>query len=661
MADAYSTFGRFLLLKRRSQDALGTLWRAGEMERTGFKRIVWLRRFDQSGLDRAALSSDATTANQLAANLRGTNVVRNATYGTEDGTPFAAWDYVPAQPLDQLLARAAQEQFPIAIDNALLLAEKLAAALAAAAAVGTHGEPLAHGFLVPSLIVVGNDGEALVGGFGLSRGLRASLERPAVRKAVEPYLAPEVLAGEPPSGRSDVYSVGAILFQLLTGAPLPGEQSERGGALERPQMAFDEGAVPQDVLAILRKTLAENPEDRYSSSADFKRELERLLYGGAYSPTTFNLALFMDRLYRGDIEAEDRELERERALEVGPYYQPPKAEPVQPPSPLVEEKRSGRAGLYAAIAGAVVLLSVIAYLLISRPAAPPPVDQEAQKRMLQDLVNTQVAQALKEKEDQLRRELETEKAKTEELRQQLEKQKQAPATGSRQGSTAEQQRLQKELVAREAEQKKKEEELAKVRQQQAVEVTKHDVQAPAVTKPIAPPNATPVAAMSPPPPTAAAPVVNTPTSIPPPPAAAPPRPTSAPPPAPTAVPTAQAASQVPLTGGLGVGVREGDLIDFTQVDVPPQLLTEGKVVVPRDAVFTRVPISGYVILKVLVDEKGGVDDVVTLRPFSPARPVIDEACIEAVRQNRYKPAMKNGQRVKTWITVTKQILIPAMR
>ena len=112
MADAYATFGKFLLLKRRTQDGLGTLWRVGEMERTGFKRIVWLRRFDQVGLDRAALTADIAASNQMGGSLRASNVVRNASCGSEGGVPYIAWDYVPAQPLDQLLARAAGEQFP---------------------------------------------------------------------------------------------------------------------------------------------------------------------------------------------------------------------------------------------------------------------------------------------------------------------------------------------------------------------------------------------------------------------------------------------------------------------------------------------------------------------------------------------------------------------
>jgi TonB family protein len=655
MADAYATFGKFLLLKRRTQDGLGTLWRAGEMERTGFKRIVWLRRLDQAGLDRAALTGTIATANHLAGVLRATNIVRSSALGIEGGVPYIAWDYVPAQPLDQLLARSVQEEFPVAIDNALLIVEKLAAALAAAAAVEVGGEPLIHGFLVPHLVMVGNDGEAQVAGFGIGRGLHANLERASVKKLAAPYLAPEVLAGGPSSRRSDVYSMGAILYQLLTGAPLPGAPDARVAAVEHPNLAFEEGPVPQDVLAILQKTVAPRPEDRYASAAEFKRELERLLYGGAYSPTTFNLALFMDRLYRTEIEQEDRELERERGLDVEAYYQAPRKEAQQASPPQVpDEAKRGRPNLALIIpivGGAVIMATVIVYLLISRPTGAPQVDQEAQNKMIKELVNTQVAQALKEKEEQLRKELEAEKTRTDELRKQLESQKQRGAGGTKQVSPEEQQRLQQELAAREAAQKKKEEELARVKQQQQAELEKaRQQQAQAEVRPTLPPTAVPAA------PTVA------PTA--PPPAVPVQAPTLAPA-APTAVaaaPTATApAAEVPVAAGLGTGVREGDLVDFGQLDVQPQPLVEGKVTLSRAVAGTRVPVSGYVILKVLVNEKGGVDEVTVLRAFSPPRAGIDDACVEAVKQNRYRPAMKNGQPVKTWLTVTKQIALQASR
>jgi TonB family protein len=609
------------------------------MERNSFKRIVWLRRFDQVGLDRTALTAEIGPANQIAQVLKASNVVRNATHGSEGGAPFVAWDYVPSQPLDQLMARAAQEQFPIAIDNALLIVEKLAAALAAASAVEVQGQPLIHGFLVPNLAMVGNDGEAQVAGFGIARGLRANLDRVVVKRFAAPYLAPEVLSNAPATPRSDVYSLGAILFQLLSGNPLPADPAARAAALEAPTLAFEEGPIPQDVLAILRKTMAPRPDDRYASAADFKKELEKLLYGGAYSPTTFNLALFMDRLYRNEIEQEDRELQQERSLDVAAHYQPPKTDvPEAPEAP----QAPNRTALYAAIAGGVVLLLVIGYLLMSRPSTPPAVDQEAQKKMLQELVNTQVAQALREKEDQLRKELEAEKARTEELRKQLDKQKPG-SPGAKQVSAEEQQRLQRELAAREAEQKQKEDELARVKQQQEAEAAKARLQtAQAETKLALQAVPTVVVATTAP--------QTAPTQRPAVPTAVPAAPTAAQPP-----------EQAPATTGLGAGVSEGDLVDFSQVDVQPQILVEGKVTVPRTVNLGSTAVSGYVILSVLVNEKGSVDEVKVLRQFQPARPGVDDACVEAAKQNRYRPATKDGKKVKTWITVTKQIAIQPAR
>ena len=61
------------------------------------------------------------------------------------------------------------------------------------------------------------------------------------------------------------------------------------------------------------------------------------------------------------------------------------------------------------------------------------------------------------------------------------------------------------------------------------------------------------------------------------------------------------------------------------------------------------------ILALLVNEKGGVDDVKVLRQFSPPNSGVDDACVQAKKQNHYRPAMKDGKKVKTWITVTIQI------
>ena len=99
---------------------------------------------------------------------------------------------------------------------------------------------------------------------------------------------------------------GRFSSSFLPASPLPAEPEARTEAIANARMAYDEEAVPDDIKALLSRSLADRPQDRFSSASDFKKELDRLLYGGAYSPTTFNLALFMDRLFRSEMEAEDR-------------------------------------------------------------------------------------------------------------------------------------------------------------------------------------------------------------------------------------------------------------------------------------------------------------------------------------------------------------------
>jgi len=639
MPDTYLTFGNYLLLKQRSQDGLGSLWRSGEMDKGGFKRIVWLRRFDEPRLDRAALESDMALVGKLAQTFKATNVVRNTVGGTELGMPYLAWDYVPSQPLDQVLSRVAKEHFPVPVDNALLIAEKLAAALVAAAAVEVRGEALIHGFLVPHLVLIGNDGEAVVAGFAIARGLIANLDRTSVRSAAAPYLAPEVLSGSGASRRSDVYSLGAILYHLVCGTALPADPAARGAALESMQLALEEGPVPQDIAGIVRKALAARPEDRQASAAEFKRDLEKLLYGGAYSPTTFNLALFMDRLYRQEIEEEDRELQRERGLDVTPYYKTPKV-PAPAAAPgeitgITEAPPQSKTPMLIAIGGVAILLAVGAYLMFGRSPAPPALDQAAQAKMMGELVGQEVARQLAEKEKQLRSELENERTQIEEQRKQLQQQQAAAAAAGSKVSAEEQRRIkqaQDDLAAREAEQRRKQDELAKVQVQRQ--------QAAAAPPPTAVPAAVPTQVPATAPPAEKEAVA----SVPPPAAepTAPPAPAVAQTTAPLAAPAASGA------------LREGDYVEYSQVDVPPQELTKVAPVLSRTAAMARSG-KGVVILSALVSEKGVVEKVDVLRGFPVARLGIDEACADAVRQYRYRPATKGGVKVKTRVTVTMQV------
>jgi TonB family protein len=291
-----------------------------------------------------------------------------------------------------------------------------------------------------------------------------------------------------------------------------------------------------------------------------------------------------------------------------------------------------------AISGVAILLAVVLYLLFGRAPAPP-VDQAAQQKAMGEFIGAEVARQLAEKEKQLRAELEQERTQIEEQKRDLQ-QKQAAASASGQKVSAEDQRkikaAQDDLAAREAEQKRKEDELAKIRAQ------REQAAAVPVQVPTVPPS--PVPTEVPPTQPPAKEVV----------AAAPEREQAAAAAA-VAIPAAAAPQTEPVAPPAATGeVREGDYLDFAQVEVPPQELTKVQPVLPRSAVLAR-PGKGIVILSALINEKGAVEKVDVLRGFPVPRYGIDEACVDAVKQYRYRPATKGGVKVKTRVTVTMQV------
>ncbi|HNX49312.1 MAG TPA: TonB family protein, partial [Thermoanaerobaculaceae bacterium] len=426
-------------------------------------------------------------------------------------------------------------------------------------------------------------------------------------------------------------------YQLLTGTPVPADPGARPAVLGSPQMAFEEGAVPQDVLGILRKSLSPSPEGRFGTAAEFKRELEKLLYGGAYSPTTFNLALFMDRLYRNDIEQEDRELQKERSLDVAGYYQAPRPAGGEPLTPVVEQAAPNRTGLYAAIGAAVVLAGVVGFLLL-RPSGAPSMDPDAVKAAV-----AKEFKAYNEQLDALKRENDEARARSAELQKQLEDSRKG--AGPKKLTAEEEAKIQADLKAREDADRQRRERIAQIEAQKsqlektaAATLAKATVPAP-IAAPVVPtpepqPTLAAVAATVPPVALTTAPAV----------AVAPTEAPVAPPPTVRAQPA--------VAGVLSGGPAENEFIDPTLVDVLPQALQEFRPQYSRAFLMARAPYSGVVILKAMVNSKGLVEEVQILRPFQGPKLGVDEACADAARQYRFKPATKAGVKVKTWATVT---------
>ncbi len=176
MAETYRTFGSYLLFKQILSDPLGHLYRAGEFDRGGIQRTVWLRIFDTPYISVEDFTSAFGRAEEIADFVQSTNVVTGVACFESDGSPAIACDYVASQPLSLVFDRVISEQFPIPVDNALLILEKISLALSAALTAEIGGERVVHGFIHPSLVFVTNDGEGTVSAFGLGEELLSLLD-----------------------------------------------------------------------------------------------------------------------------------------------------------------------------------------------------------------------------------------------------------------------------------------------------------------------------------------------------------------------------------------------------------------------------------------------------------------------------------------------------
>jgi serine/threonine protein kinase len=271
--DSGERIGPWKLEGESEHGALGTAFHAVHVT-TGAPAIVRVRYPGAGKLPPSAMDEFVRAAE--AASRPRANVARVLQYGVlPDGTVFVVTDDADAQPLDKLSKRG-----PIPWREALRIVGQAARGLAAA-----HGG-LIHGNVTPESIVVSSRGEVKLTGFALG-GELAKSQRLTSSGAVigSPfYLSPEAAMGKALDARSDIYSLGAVFYELLTGRkPVVGEvaiavfRAIVEGKIAPPETFVPD--LPGGVRRVLGKMLATERERRYGTAVALLEDLEALMRG----------------------------------------------------------------------------------------------------------------------------------------------------------------------------------------------------------------------------------------------------------------------------------------------------------------------------------------------------------------------------------------------
>ena len=312
-------FGKFVLLEELGSSGLGTEHRAAKLAAGGvLERLVLLIRLAPALSANDAFTGALLEQAKAASLLHGPNILKLIAIGRVERAYYLAYEHVEGKSLNALMQRSRRDALPLTPDHALVIASKVCSALDYAhgkqGQLGRH----VHGCLTPAAVLVTHDGEVKLRGFGVWAA--GAVEAGAVAADEQRYLAPEQVKDRAADAQSDVFGVGALLFEMLTGQPLadgdPAPHVKRarlgGGVLGE--------ALPQPLAEILIRALAGPAGARFPEMAELHQAIDAVLYSGEFNPTTFNLAFFMHSLFRQDIEQEARSLAEERAASYAEYW-----------------------------------------------------------------------------------------------------------------------------------------------------------------------------------------------------------------------------------------------------------------------------------------------------------------------------------------------------
>jgi TonB family protein len=307
-------FGKYLLLKKLAEDPLGETFRAGRLGAHGMEQVVLLRVYNGQGIDTGKLAGALEERKAVQTALKSPNIGSGVDVGRVRGVPYAAYDYISGKALSTLSGQAQREGSPFPIDHALLIADRIGLALTAAFETRHGGGRVQHGLVVPHLVMVSNEGETRLLGFEAGPALAAQVR--SLPPEIQRYVAPEIRTSGAPAKSSDVFSLGVILFELLTGKPLPViPGAGYDTVVQQASLASENRPIPPEIAALVGRSLAA-PDERIPDPPSWHKALAKAMADGGHKATTFNLAFFMHNLFREEIERESREIEAEKTIDV---------------------------------------------------------------------------------------------------------------------------------------------------------------------------------------------------------------------------------------------------------------------------------------------------------------------------------------------------------
>jgi len=321
-SEVLKKFGRYFLLDLIAQGGMAEIYRARLASKDGGGRLVVVKRIQAGFGTNEDFLRMFKSEIKVTMGLNHQNIVQVYDFGEEQQQPFIAMELVDGRNLRQVLNRFKElgQSFPVEL--AAHIIEQSAGGLNYAHTYkdkisGDHLN-VVHRDISPQNLLVSFEGAVKIIDFGIAKATTNSEHtRAGVIKGKPSYLSPEQISGDPIDGRTDLFALGAVFWELLVGRKLfSGDNDlavlkmiESCTSTVRPPSEFNSN-VPKELDAIVLKLLSKSPDKRFQTGEDLQRTLRRFL--NAYAPdfASGDLSNVAKELFQKEIVEDRKKVQR---------------------------------------------------------------------------------------------------------------------------------------------------------------------------------------------------------------------------------------------------------------------------------------------------------------------------------------------------------------
>jgi len=317
-------YGKYLLIDLISVGGMAEVFKAKVLGVSGFHKIVAIKRILPSFSEQKEFVNMFVDEANIAGELHHHNIAQIYDLGEIDGTYYISMELVDGKDLRAIFDRLKNIQKPMPINMAAYICEKILAGLDYAhnKTGSAHKElNIVHRDVSPPNILISYNGEVKLVDFGIAKAAgKISKTQAGVLKGKFGYMSPEQVRGLTVDPRSDLFSVGVVLWEMLAGKRLfVGDndydtlEKVRHADIENPR-TYNEQA-PEALADIALKALQRDLKKRYLSAEDMRRDLQQYLYKLTPSFTYHDASSWMQEIFASELEESRRRMEEIQNLD----------------------------------------------------------------------------------------------------------------------------------------------------------------------------------------------------------------------------------------------------------------------------------------------------------------------------------------------------------